>query len=167
MEIILGFIFGIVSSWIFWRYLLLLKPKLEIPEVIEIAKNKNNQIEYIYKTKNLGRRQIIDVSMRATICERINDDPEHSLRLVHKLKIELDKADVLSPKSKSLDPWGLPNYRSFHIQQIDDNTNEPVDIYGLLSDDKNRLIITIKSTDGISGTTIVTRKTYTKANIIS
>ena len=165
LEIILGFIFGVFASWVFWRYLLFLKPKLEVPTSIKEIINKDGNKEYIYRTKNLGKRQVVDISIKATICELTNIDPDHPLSLVHKLKIDLDNADVLCYKNKRNDPWGLPNYRGFHIQQIDENTNESINILQLLSNKKRRLIITLRSSDSISRTTVITRHTYTQDNI--
>lgn len=118
LEVIFGFIFGVLSSWLFWRYLLFLKPNFGTPKFIEEITNENGNKEYIYRVRNLGKRQIVDISVRVTICEYTGENSEYPLRLVHRLKVDLDEADVLYPveKSSCSDHWKPASYRGFHIQ---------------------------------------------------
>ena len=90
----------------------------------------------------------------------MKNNSEYPLKLVNRLKVDLDKADILNVRNESLSPWSLPSYRGFHIQQIDENTNKTLDILKLLSNSNRRLVITIKASDSISRTTVATRKTY-------
>ena len=165
MEVLLGFILGTLSTWLFWRYMLLLKPNISIPEYVIEEVNLKEEKEFIYRTRNLGKRQVIDISVKATICEHTGTGEEYPHRLVHKLKLDLDSANVLYPKEKTTKPWGLPNYRGFHIQQIDESTGNKVNITKLLENKQRRLIITVRSTDSISGTVVITRTLYTNDKI--
>ena len=166
MEIFLGFFVGLLASWLFWKYLLILKPNLMVEDlVVETATANGGQCLEI-GCENVGKRQIIDISIRATVCELHAPGTKNPLRLVTRLKMEIDRADVLNPARKDKEnDWSLPSYRKFHVLPIDENTGNEIDFRELIKDENRRLIFTIRATDAVSSTTTVCRKTFTVSQI--
>ena len=158
MEIFIGFFLGLLASWLFWKYLLILKPNLMLEDLVVETVTANGEQCLELGCENVGKRQIIDISIRATVCELHAPGTTNPLRLVTRLKMEMDKADVLNSVHKNKEnDWSLPSYRKFHVLPIDENTGKEVNLRGLIEEEKRRLIFTIRAADAISGTTTVLR----------
>jgi hypothetical protein len=66
---VIGFLVGILSSWLFWYALLLAKPKIVISKNIVINRKKGS---LLVKVINRGRRQATDIQASLALVERYN-----------------------------------------------------------------------------------------------
>jgi hypothetical protein len=62
----LGFIFGVIACWLFWRYLLFLKPNVEVAPFISFIKNeKTGRRRFQFKILNRGKQQVTGITLNA------------------------------------------------------------------------------------------------------
>ncbi len=155
---IVGFLLGIFASWLFWRYLLWKKPNVEIASKVSLTKDDNSGKNiYIFKIANKGDNQLIDLTFEATICDILSVPGGEISRGLFKFPI----IQILSiaPKGYNKRPWGLTPERNY--VSIPD-----IDINKLLVKPNARILITLRATDALSGTSATQQKTYCKQDII-
>jgi hypothetical protein len=144
-----GLVPGVFSSWAFWRYLLLLKPKIRIsPQVLKgLHPSFPGATVYRIKIINESYRQVIGLEAHAriqTFCGK------HWINL-HDTKLRYN-THCLGGKHTLNDRWGIQPTFSFLL--IDEENLE-----AKLSEDA-RLVFAVSATDALSGTTVVLRQTY-------
>lgn len=154
-----GFALGIATSWLFWRYMLLLRPSVRVSPIVAKGHSRKepHKVAYRFKIANYGRRQAISISLGVTICRLANVPGGQISAVVERLPFNRDTIPVLGPKSKLGDSWGLSPIYTF-VSKPD------FDVLALMANDE-RLLLTLTATDAVSGTTVVTRKVYAVSNI--
>src|SRR3569623_1715989 len=154
-----GFMLGLATSWVFWRFMLLLRPDVRVAAMIAKGHSRKEPDRIVYRLKiaNYGRRQAINISIGAAIC-RLADLPGGKICTVMKrLPFKQSAIPAIGPKTKLGDSWGLsPVYVFVSTPEFD--------VPALMANNE-RLLVTLKATDAISGTTVVTRQAYLLADI--
>lgn len=151
---LLGFILGLLSSWAFWRLLLLTKPKIEVAPLIAYS-SKENILRI--KAINRSRRQAVDIDISLVVAET-KDNIQNTT--IFRPELKNPHRQVLDPAHPKESAWKLPTSTVFRVS----NARK---ILALLSADsiERRLMLTISATDAMSGTKVVDRITYTREQI--
>lgn len=142
-----GFILGLCGSWLWWRCLLLLKPRVLIsPYVLK----EPDKAVYRIKLINCGRRQVIELKATAAIRERQNG----RWRFERELEVESD--GVLPALGRKRDYGNIKKAISpVYYCLIKDEKDIKAELHG------SRLIfLTLSARDALSGTAIVQRRLY-------
>lgn len=154
MEIIvsqfIGFIIGIFSSWVFWYYLVHVKPKIEISH--SIVYNPNSKTLHV-KIRNARRRQVTDVQASLAVIE---EEPNGRLQTLHIAKLNRDTLFALAPIQDLKKRWSIPATTVF-------STNDGEQMLSLLTTKGNgerRIVFVLAATDGLSGTKVVQQVVY-------
>ena len=157
---LLGCLFGILAAWLFWKYLLFLKPKVEISPFI-VAENGSVIGENVYKFKilNNGNRQVINVVLNAWLCELMDVPGGKITTTLAQFNIRKSDTLTLSPAKNNERPWGLTPEATFRFIPH-------IDLEKELLPPNRRIMIALKVSDAVSGTTVVQQKTYFKKDII-
>jgi hypothetical protein len=156
----IGFLLGVVGSWLFWRYMLFLKPKVKISKYILRGPNRRNPDSnrpiFRIKVVNTGRRQIVGLEARATIGEITGNTEGIDRRRVTKKILPLNSHEVpaLGPKRNVGNSWSLRPLIVFW-------TDEDIDAL-LTEGGERRVVFTLFATDAESGTTKVFQQIYEK-----
>ena len=158
---VISFVLGITVSWLFWRYLLCLKPSLCVcEEVVRAQSRKFPGTEILkFKVHNCTNRQAIDLFAGCTVTELVNVPGGTRSRVLERLNIVTPSFDALGPKDNLGDHFGLSPIKVF-TAQITDTFEKHINRTSV------RLIFTLKASDALSGSTIVIRKSYTSEDII-
>ena len=165
MELLIGsmisFVLGVAVSWLFWRYLLYLKPSLHISEQVARSPSRKYPGKEILKFKiyNCTNRQAINLFVGCTISELANVPDGTRSRVIERLNVVIASFDCLGPKSNLGEKFGLSPVKVY-TAQITDTFEQH--IHGASA----RLILTLKASDAVSGSTIVVRKAYTSADVV-
>jgi len=100
---IIGLLVGILSSWLFWRTLLLVKPRIEIsPHLVYDPQKKQLMI----KIMNRGNRWVTDLQAKFMLSQRVKLE-DHSFRTEAIKYYNLDRNTVfaLAPRNSESKPW--------------------------------------------------------------
>lgn len=156
VNLILGFLVGILSSYAFWAALSVVKPNIEIsPFVVFDPKNGSMRV----RIRNKGRRQAVDIKVLAGVDEVM---PNKFRRSVHKPSLRNDYRFALEPKHKDMDlNWGLPTVTTFVIPE----GQHVLDLLAPSQGLERRLLFTLSATDALSGAKVVQRVSYTYQDI--
>ncbi len=159
--IVLGFILGILSSYLFWKYLLSLKPQLKISPYILKGKSLKYESDTVYRLKmfNNSNRPIVNFNIKIAI-GKIRELNDGSKRSVIDKVIKNQYWAVLGPKKNIGDHWGLTPVFNITFK----STGE---LEELLSDKENVIQLTIICFDGNSGSAFASRTKYEKKDILN
>lgn len=146
-QIIVGFAVGLITSWVFWQFLLFLKPKFKIcPEIAKINDTRSLPNEYRIKVVNLSNRPVINLYARCTIEWKVAI-PGGKKSLGSEIPINTEKFPVLGGKDTLRDAFGINPVRYFVLSE---------DLEGLLAKrgDGSRIVFTLSGTDAKSGSAV-------------
>lgn len=161
LNALIGLIFGWITSWLFWKYMLYFKPRVVISAKIAKAPGKLNPDKgwHYLKVVNRTNRQVIGLQAKAEIYKTLNEG--NTLRMVmvgNPIQLGLGSWEVLGGKDSLDDTKGISPIMILAIPE-----SENLDRL-LASDD--RLDLTLTATDAISQTTSVYFKSYTRHDIV-
>lgn len=159
--IIVGFIFGFLSCWLFWRFQLTVKPIFSVSSQVASWPNQNNPARKVYQIKivNLSSRPIINMRAKLGVHELILYERGHRRPTIYNIEMSPSSSEaILGPKRKVIDPWSITNIHYY--------TARPDKIIEDLFIGERRLVFTIQATDATSNTTIIRRYTYSKEDIV-
>lgn len=159
--IIIGFVLGFFSCWLFWRYQLTIKPSFEVSPKVASRTNPKYNTKKIYQIKiiNLSLRPIINIRAKAAIQELKLYPNGHKRPTIYNIEFSKAGEAVLGPRMKKIDPWSITNIHYY--------TARPDKILeDLFVNEQRKLVLTIQATDAISSTTIIKRYTYGKEDFI-
>jgi hypothetical protein len=160
LSTILGFIFGIVACWAFWKYLLWQRPKVAIADKIAVETNDaNNSKIYRFKITNKGSNQVVSITLKAWICDLLVVAGGQISRGLHELPISNSETVTLAPKGAANRPWGLTPERIFRCES-------GINIDEIMAVPNRRILVTLRVTDAISGTTAVQQISYDRKDIL-
>lgn len=149
-----GFVIGVLSSWAFWYFLLILKPGVAISPIATYSKKDG---KFRVKIANRGRRQVTDLQVSLAITERrTHKKATPTLNVIHNLQLVKDSLPALAPLQDLNKEWALPAI--YTIRSGEDRT--AWDLLDSQHPEERRLVFTISMTDAISGTKVVKRVAY-------
>lgn len=157
---IAGLIIGVATSWMFWRYLLWVKPKVVLSPKVSVTfdRTKGKKV-YRFKIVNTGRHQAINITLRAWVADLMKVPGGEVSRAIYEMPINNSQTATLNPEKDVKRPWGLTSETTLR--------SEPDrDIEGMLEDCNTIIMVTLRVSDAISGTTIVQQRTYSRADIV-
>jgi hypothetical protein len=151
---------GVASSWVVWRYLLRLKPRLTMSTQIACqreAGDGDHHWRYLVKVVNHGRRQVINLRVE---CQLAGRKPIQGgfIRTVTALPVKTSSHSVLGLAKQHGAPFGIPPV--WHVVMYADE-----DFREVLSADE-RVLVTLLATDARSGTTVAYRTEYEPSTIV-
>lgn len=150
----LGFIFGVIACWLFWKYLLVLKPNVAIAPVIAMTRNEQTGRRiFRFKIYNKGARQVIGITLNGWVVELLDVPGGQITKALYKFPIRNSETMALNPENTFERPWDLNAETYFR-------TEPEFDTLELLSHPGRRVMITLRVSDALSGTTVVQQKTY-------
>lgn len=160
ISISLGFLFGIIACWVFWRYLRWQRPKVEIARKVSLTKDAVTGKQIIrFKILNKGRNQVIGITFKAWVCDLLEVPGGKMSRGLYILPISNSETATLTPRGQTSRPWGLTPEQLYR--------SEPeFDVMKLLSHSDHRILITLRVSDAVSGTTAVQQVTYCRGDVI-
>lgn len=160
MELILSFVLGIAVSWLFWRYLLFLAPKLHVCEKVVRAPSHKHPGKELLKLKvyNRTNRQAIDLFAGCTVAEIVDIPGGTRSRVLERLNVVSAPFDVLGPKENLGDHFGLSPVKVFTAQ-----VSEAFDQH--MAREAAKLIFTFKATDALGGSTTVIRRSFSRDDV--
>ncbi len=147
---LIGFLVGILSSWIFWYALLLAKPKIAISKNIVFNQKKGS---LLVKIINKGRRQATDIQASLALVER---DSSRRFFTIHNAQLRKDFLPALAPIQESHKAWGL---RTAFVFATDEGV-QMLEELPIVDRGERRIVFTLSATDGLSGTKVVQQTTY-------
>ncbi len=158
--IICGFILGLASSYLFWRYLLLLNPKIRISPCIAKGYSFINEKRGLYRIKiyNNSQRSIININYKIAI-GRLETTKDGDCFSVIKKVVKEQTINALGPKKNIGDHWGLSPMH--HL-----NFRATKKIEKLLNDPDNVIHLQLICYDSKSGSAFVTRKKFSTNDIL-
>lgn len=153
INIAVGIIVGLVTSCIFWRFLLFLKPKVAISPMI--ARSATTATKYSIKVVNRSNRQVINLSARCTFEWKV---PIPGGRKSKGTVIDLNTEafPVLGKRSEIKDAFGINPVRIF-VFTFDDLEQK--------LNDQSCIVFTLSATDAESGTTVIQSRQYQKDKV--
>lgn len=149
----IGFGFGVLSCWVFWRIQLLHRPRISICSQVARQNRCDTSASktYRFKIRNDGKRQVIDIRLVVTVCQ-LRPVPggyiSSSLGTVVK-----ESCSVLAPNTTEWSSWDIPPIYIFR-------GTPSMDVDSLLKMPDTRLMATLSVADAVSGVRIVKRVTY-------
>ncbi len=160
MELVFSIFIGILVSWLFWRYLICLAPRIYICEqIVRVPSSKHHGKDVIkFKVYNRTCRQAIDLFAGCTITEIINVSGGTQSSVLERLNVVSAPFEVLGSKKNLGDHYGLSPVKIFTAQ-----VSEAFDQH--MAQDTAKLIFTFKATDALSNSTTVIRKSFGRDEI--
>lgn len=159
LSIILGLAVGIISSFMFWGGQRLVKPSVSIASKIAITKDeKTGKRAYRFKVRNNGKNQVVDITFKAWICELSSVPGGNISSGVEIFPINNSNTVTLAPCGKSERPWGLTEETTFR-------SLPNFDVEDMLADTNRKIMVTMRCSDSVSGTTVVQQKIFTAEDI--
>lgn len=157
---VIGVLTGVIATWAFWRTLLWQQPSLDISNQVSVEVNPiTGRKEFRFKVFNSGKNQVTNIKVNAWLCDLLNVPGGTVARGVHHLPLPNSETLTLCPPGKEDRPWGLPPERAFV-------TSPDIDVEEFLSKENHRIMLAIRFSDAITGTTVVKQVTYTKRELI-
>ncbi len=152
---IVGFVVGILSSYIFWLALALTKPKILIsPFAVFYPTDGSLRIKII----NNSRRQVVDIKVYVAVDEIISG----KRKTIHIPVLKSDNRFALEGSHKDKDiQWGLPSSTVFVIY----DGKQILDLLNPSNKLERRLLFTLSATDAISNSKSVQRVSYRHSDI--
>lgn len=158
--IVIGFFLGLVSSWLFWRWQLIIKPEFKIsPQVAVIPYQKDpSKLIYQIKISNQSKRSIINMTASLGIHEVAHDGLGPGRRTVYKVDINPKSPTYVGPKTRLYNPWSITRVHYY--------TSKPDNKVANLLTDNRKLVFTVQATDAQSGTTVLKRVLFESKDLI-
>lgn len=158
-ELFAGCVLGLLATWVFWKYMLRIKPKVEIsPHIAVSPVTATGKKRYRFKFINQGSNQVIDISCNAWVCF-LQDVPGGSMsHSLYQLPLTQSSTRTLGVNKNVDRPWGL-------TPEMTISFTPDIDMMKLMADGDRRILLTFRGTDAISGTTVVWQKTYAETDI--
>lgn len=159
ISILVGLVLGVAGCWGFWRYLLWVRPNVSIAPKIAVSKNdQTGRNVYRFKIYNNGGHQVIGITFKAWLCDLIDLPGGKASHSLSTLPIFNTDTTTLSCRRKADRPWGLTPETFFR--------SEPdFDVESLLANPGKRILVTLRVTDALSGTTVVQQRTFSKHDL--
>jgi hypothetical protein len=155
---IIGFVIGILSSWVFWYFLLLIKPNVQISNIVNyLPEKKAFQIKII----NKGKRQVVDVQADLFIAERPMVGNSFKMISLYRFKFKRDSVTALAPIQDLEKPWKLLTATTFTTEPNEDALNLMLSP----SQYEKRLVFTLSASDGLSGSKVIQRVAFRAKDI--
>lgn len=150
LDLIVGFLVGVLSSYAFWLTLALTKPKILFsPFAVFYPTDNTLRIKIINNTN----RQVVDLKGYLAVDEIISG----KRRSIHVATLKDNTRFVLEAKNKDKDlQWGLPASTVF----IAYDAQQMLDLLKPSNEVERRLLFTLSATDAISGSVSVQRVSY-------
>jgi hypothetical protein len=149
LNMVIGLVVGVISSWLFWYFLLLTKPKVSIsPMAVYNEEDDTIGIRVI----NNSRRQAADIRVLLFLAE-IHKPWVSTIRTI---PLRKDYLFALGGKQNLGKFWVLPTSTIFGAQ----GGKELMGLLGKSTGGERRLVFTLSATDAISGSKIIQRVTY-------
>ena len=157
--IIIGFILGLLASYLFWRYLLLINPRICISSFIAKGHSLINKKHIMYRIKiyNNSQRPIINIYYKICIGRLKTTRDGDSFSVIERV-VKEQTINVLGPKKNIGDHWGLSPMHHLTFR----STKE---IEKLLGNPKNVIHLQLICFDSKSGSAFATRKKYSSKDI--
>lgn len=150
-----GLILALVTSWLFWRYLLSIKPKVKISNHIAkgISHHLQEEGQHVYRIKvvNFGKRQVINLTATCTVTELVHVG-QGRRRITKKLDFQSNSIPALGSKNDIGNMWSITPVWVVLIRS-------KVALEDMLNEDC-RIQFTLLATDALSATSIAQRITY-------
>ena len=161
IDFLIGLAAGIIATFVFQFLLLQKKPKVVLAQQVsmETLNTSPARYRYSFKAQNKGRHQVVDITLRAWLCELESVEGNEVSKGVYEFSINNSETRTLAPNGKSNRPWGLTSEAEFSAES-DQN------ILQFLSSRNHLIMITFKARDAISGTTLVLQQTYGKRDVV-
>ena len=156
----LSFVLGFLSSWVFWRHLIHIRPSLELcREVARCQSEKYQGTELLkFKVVNKSNRNAVDVFAGCTV-SYLRDVPGGKRSYVlERLNVVMPSFELIGPRKNLGDHFGLSPVKVFTVHVTDTMDAN-------LARESARLVFTLKATDALSGSTTVIRHTYVAKSI--
>ena len=157
---VVGFALGIIGSWLFWKYLLWIRPDVLIASKIAVSMDeKTGKRVYRFKILNNGRHQVKDITLGAWVCDLMTVPGGQVSRGLFTFPLNNSQTLTLAPNGNVDRPWGLTPEAVF--RSVPD-----FDVEALLNEPEKRILITLRVTDALSGTTVVQQRTFTNNDLV-
>ena len=153
VNIAIGIIVGLVTSCIFWRFMLFFKPKVAISPMI--ARSAASVTKYSIKVVNQSNRQVINLSARCTLEKKV-PIPGGRKSVGTEIDLNTEAFPVLGAKSEIKDAFGINPVRRFvfYFDGLEQQLN-----------DQSCIAFTLSATDAESGTTVIQSRQFQKDDI--
>lgn len=158
--LVVGFALGVLGSWLFWKYLLWIRPNVSIAPKIAISRDKQTgKRVYRFKILNNGKHQVKDVTLGAWVCDLMTVPGGQVSRSLYVFPLNNSETVSLAPNGNADRPWGL-------TPEVIFRSAPDFDVESLLDDPEKRVLITLRVSDALSGTTVVQQFTFTKDDLV-
>ena len=160
--ILAGFVLGIVASWLFWRWQLIIKPKFAVSSKIAVRPSRSDPNIPFFQIKivNLSSRPIINMRAQFGVHELNNSSTGPKRLTIHNISLKPSGETIIGPYVRPADPWSITDAHYY--------TSSPDSSVRKLLEQKSdrRLVLTIQATDAESTTTVLKRFTYTANDLV-
>ncbi|MGX9728069.1 MAG: hypothetical protein ACTFAK_12355 [Candidatus Electronema sp. VV] len=155
----IGFILGIFSSWLFWKWQLQVQPNFAISDKIAIRYRQATPDIPFYQIKivNFSKRAVINMTATFGIHE-LSNHRGPTRKLIYSINLLPSSPTFIGPYTHNYDPWSVTNVH--YYSSVSDNK-----LYDMLQNGR-KLLFTVSATDAASGTTVIRRRIYTKEDLI-
>ena len=158
--LVVGFALGVLGSWLFWKYLLYIRPDVSIaPKIAVSIDEQTGKRVYRFKMHNNGRHQVKDITLGAWVCDLMTVPGGQVSRGLCTLPLNNSQTLTLAPNGDADRPWGLTPEAVFR-------SAPDFDVETLLDEPEKRILITLRVADALSGTTVVQQRTFTKNDLV-
>lgn len=152
---VIGLLVGILSSWLFWRTLLLVKPRIEISPYLVYDPQKK---QLMIKVMNRGNRWVTDLQAKFMLSQRVQLE-DHSFRTEAIKYYNLDRNTVfaLAPKNSEIKPWAS-FYKVFTFIAVEEH--DPRLLLTSPKGHEKRFEFQLITSDALTGTKLVQSAIY-------
>jgi len=159
MEIIvsqsIGFLIGVLSSFVFWYLLIRAKPYVAVSPVVVFNPSSRH---LLIKVRNESHRQSTDIQASLALLERKQDG---GLVTLHIPKLQRDTLIALGPIQDLNKPWSIQSAFTFVVE----DGQKTLELLTQQDDKEKRLVFVLSITDGLSGTKVVHQVVYKAENV--
>ncbi|MBC7818816.1 MAG: hypothetical protein IAG10_18145 [Planctomycetaceae bacterium] len=158
LGIAIGFILGLISSWLFWRWQLMIAPHFTISSQIAVRPALHDPSKLVYQIKIVNRsaRSIIDMTASLGVGEVAREGLGR--KTIHLVKLRPEAPTYIGPATGHYDPWSITCVHYY--------TSEPDNRVSELLTEERKLVFTVQATDAHSGTTVLKRVLYEAKDIV-
>lgn len=159
ISVLIGLITGFFASYIFWGYQKWQKPRIEIASEVSLLRDEISGEEICrFKILNKGKNQVINITFKAWLCKLIEVPGGKVSSVIHKFDIGNSNTLTLAGRGKSERPWGLTEETTFQCHSLANVLDE-------LNHKENRIMVTLKASDALTGSTIVIQHVFSRRDI--
>jgi hypothetical protein len=154
VNLVIGFVLGIVASWVFWYWQINIKPRIAISPMCAYDPDSGT---LGIRVINRSRQQATDIKVRLLVAQVQGSWYD----TIYTPVLNRDSLFALRPYKRPMKFWRLPASAIFETQ----DGAKIVELLSQQGKTERRLIFTLSATDALSSSKVIQRVSYQLSDI--